>query len=433
MNHPSLPKFKTLGLCFLLGAISRGFCHGEDLRIAAFDQSLTVTWTNVFTNAITTVEQARLPTGPWLEVNNYYGKGPVGHATVLSVSGSSFYRLLQVDISGTPQGGTNLFQSYGLLSTMAGIGAGGVDGVNYWQATFEGGLATAAGLSRPHIAMADHEGNIFIADKDSHSILKVTLDGRIHTVAGTHVAGFNGDGPALATSLKLFQPNGLHVHGNGSFDILDTGNGKVRHVDTNGVMTTLFTVPGGIATGRGLWVKKDESEVYFCSGTELKKWTATNGVTLVKSGFKDLGNLDLDSTGHVFVTDRGDNKVFRISNSGNRSVVAGNGTKTGGGDGFPAVQTGLWGVRGICFLPNDGYLLATHEGSQVWYVDPAGIIHLFLDGQTIAHSGDGEWFHSTGLKVSQPRQITIMDNGDLLITENDLGYIRRIGFHRIRN
>ena len=400
-------------------------------RITSFDRTNDISWNNVFSNAITTVEVATNAAGPWAVQKSFYDKGSVDNVSLPPAPADHFYRLLQVDISATPQGYTNLLDSYGILSTVAGNGAGGIDNVNYWQAGFEGGFATEASLSRPHIAMADHAGNIFIADKNSHSILEVTLDGRIHTVAGTHVPGFNGDGPAPATNLHLANPNGLFVHGDGSFLILDTGNGKVRRVDTNGTVATLFTVSGGITTGRGLWATKDDSLIYFCSGTSVMQWTPTNGVTVVHTNFVDLGDLDVDSTGHLFVTDRGDNRVYRISNSGNRSVIAGNGNKTGGGDGFAALQTGLWGVRGIWFLPSGGYLLATHEGSQVWYVDTAGTIHLFVDGQTSAHGGDGQYFHSPGFKISQPRQITMTDDGELLITENDSGYVRKIIFQRL--
>ena len=101
---------------------------------------------------------------------------------------NNFFRLLAADIStNTAAGYTNLLNSYGLLHTIAGNGFGGIDGVNYWQPGFEGGYATNAALSRPHIAVADTAGNVFIADKNSHSVLKVTPDGRIHTVAGTHM------------------------------------------------------------------------------------------------------------------------------------------------------------------------------------------------------------------------------------------------------
>src|SRR5205085_9141065 len=154
---------------------------------------------------------------------------------------------------------------------IAGKGQFNQDGSNFWQASYEGGPATKANLSRPHFAMADRAGNIFSADKDSHSILKVTPDGRIHTVAGTHVGGDNGDGPAAGTSLQLNFPNGEWVRSDGTVYILDTGNSKIRKLDTNGVMTTLFSVGSGIAIGRGLWVKDDESLCYFCSGTELRK------------------------------------------------------------------------------------------------------------------------------------------------------------------
>ena len=79
--------------------------------------------------------------------------------------------------------------------------------------------------------MADHAGNIYIVDKDSHSILKVTPDGAIQTVAGTHEGGFNGDGPATGTSMCIANfPNGEWVRADGTVYVLDTDNGKVRRL-----------------------------------------------------------------------------------------------------------------------------------------------------------------------------------------------------------
>jgi streptogramin lyase len=281
--------------------------------------------------------------------------------------------------------------------------------------------------------MADAVGNIFIADKDSHSILKVTPDGTIHTAAGTHIGGFNGDGPAVGTSLQLNLPNGEWVRSDGTVYILDTGNGRVRRLDTNQIMTTLFTVSGGIDVGRGLWVKDDESLVYFASGTSLKKWTPAGGVKTIDNAFVELGNLAVDSAGQLVVTDRGANLVYRISSNGSRTAIAGNGGVSGGGDGFAALLTALAGVRGVWFLPNGGYLLATHEGSQVWHVDPAGIIRLFVDGlKGNVHSGDGEFFRSPGYKLTEVRSVTLDTQGNVWITENDYGYIRRIRFQRLQ-
>jgi sugar lactone lactonase YvrE len=316
---------------------------------------------------------------------------------------------------------------------VAGLGQFGADVNNYWEPRFEGGPATDANLSRPHFAMADDAGNIYIADKDSHSILQVTPDGTIHTVAGTHEAGSNGNGPTNGTNLQLNFPNGLWVRGDGTVYILDTDNGKVRRLATNGIITTMFTVSGGIDGGRGLWVRNDESLVYFASLQDLRKWTPGGGVSTLNGSFNELGNIVVDRNGNVIATDRGDHSVWRVNPvSGSRVRIAGNRTTTGGGDGFPALQTGLAEVRGVWYLPNNGYLLATHQGSRIWYVDPAGIIHLFLDGAVGGyHAGDGEWFYSPGFKVSEVRSVTMDRLGNILIVENDVGYVRKIQFLRL--
>ena len=110
-------------------------------------------------------------------------------------------------------------------------------------------------------------------DEGSDSILKITTNGTIHTYAGTHVRGFNGDGPDAATNLNLYLPNGGWMLDNGTFFILDRYNRKVRRMDTNGIMTTVFTTT--VAINRGLWVKSDESEIYFSATTTVYKWTPT--------------------------------------------------------------------------------------------------------------------------------------------------------------
>ncbi len=405
-----------------------------DFRIGTLDLSGTITWTNAYTNGACALEVAPTPTGPWTSQTSYYTTNSTGQGQLAETNGVSFWRLLAADFPPTPRGWTNLLKSYGRLETIAGNGVGQVDGVNYWQASFEGQPATQVSLSRPHIALADKNGDVFIADKNSHAVLKVTLDGRIHTVAGTHAAGFNGDGDGHlpGTSLQLNSPNGLWSHGGSMLYILDTGNGKVRKLDKNGIMTTLFTVPGGIQGGRGLWVKKDESEAYFCSGTEFKHWTNSGAFAVVNSGFVDLGNLADDPAGGRVITDAGANRVWHITKKGKVTLLAGNGGISGGGDGFLATQTGLAGVRGAWVLPFGGLLTCTQIGGQIWYIDTAGYIHLFLDGGTgTFRDGDGQYFHSPGKKISEPRSVTVADNGDIYITENDYGFVRKISFQRL--
>ena len=332
-------------------------------------------------------------------------------------------------------------------------------GLNFWKPVSEGGLGTLVGLSNPHMAAADAAGNIYIADKASHSILKLTTDGLIHTFAGTHVAGFNGDGPADATSLQIVSPNGLFVLPSGTVYLLDPGNHRIRRVDTNGVMRTIVNdpEPRWYPSGRALWVSPDEQFIYythefqalvvngvtndFADGAALKKWTATNGIETVcgKSvGFRNPANLDVNPVdGKLYVCDRGEEDTtklatgfFRIDGPDQRTRLTGNITQPAAADGQLALNSFIDGPRGIAFRPDGSYFLAGHRDGNVWFVDTAGVLHKYLRGK-----GSGDSYSIiTGRHpplvdanyFAQPRSVTIAPNGDLLVVCNDSGYLFRV-------
>jgi hypothetical protein len=174
-------------------------------------------------------------------------------------------------------GWPELAARYGTLTTVAGLGDLGTSGLNGWVSSFEGGSALGAELSRPHIALADPEGNLFIADKDGHGVRRVATDGTIRTIAGLSEPGDDGDAPGPADARHLSSPNGIWLLPAGKLAIYDLGNDKVRMVAADGTLTTLFAV-GGSGTGRGLWVADDESVAYVAAGTALKEWTREGGV-----------------------------------------------------------------------------------------------------------------------------------------------------------
>lgn len=313
---------------------------------------------------------------------------------------------------------------YDLLETIAGRGLQNADG-NEWMSSYEGGPATEAELSSPHIAMADLAGNIYIADKEAHAIRKVTPDGTISTLAGTSSPG-NAVEPGPATQGALNNPNGLWVRADGVVYVLDTDNGKVRRVGLDGVMSTLFIVPGGIDEGRGLWVADDESRAYVASRKKIMVWEGSGAAREYAKGFTELGMLVVDPDGELVAADRGAHRVFRVGDDGGATIIAGNGTTQGGADGTPALEMGFEEVRAVWFLPNGGYFLGLHQGQHIWYVDPDGLAWLFLRGDGQAHSGDGQNFRTPGDKVSEVRAVTVDYAGNILITENDFGYVRRI-------
>jgi hypothetical protein len=310
---------------------------------------------------------------------------------------------------------------YGVIRTLAGAGEFSAEGLDAWIDEFEGAPATQVELSRPDNAMADLSGNVYICDKEAHGIDGVAPDGTIRAVAGTNVRGDDGDEPGPATERRLNDPNGLWVRPDGVFFVLDTGSGKVRRVDLSGEMTTLFAVPGGIALGRGLWVSEDETVAFVSSRTVLLRWTPAGGVEVFSSGYSRLGNIAVDLQGQLVVTDQGLRHVFRLDTGGHRTAIAGSGATSGGGDGRPALETGLDEPRGVFFHPLGGFFVGEHAGSRVWYVDTAGVIHLFLDGRLEAHAGDGGPFNAPGPKVGAVRNVTVGHAGNVLVTESDAG------------
>lgn len=338
-------------------------------------------------------------------------------------------------------------------------------GVNFWLPFYEGQPASTVPLSGPHIANSDAFGNLYIADKFSHSILKITPDGLVHTFAGTHVAGFNGDGPAPATTLQLNLPNGLFVFPSGVVFLLDPGNRRIRRVGLDGVMTTIVTNPvtepaqtpgtgyDWYPSGRGLWVSPDEHLIYFTNefapvspsiiadGATVKKWTSAGGVEVVCSkavGFRNPGNIAVNPVdGKLYVTDRAEDDttglaqgLFRIDGPDARTRITGNSTQPLAAEGQLALNSYIEQPRGIAFLPNGAYFLCAHKGANganIWYVDTAGVLHLYIRGkrsQDIYNLVNGQ--HpplTTGEWYSQARAITIAPNGNLVCVTNDSGYV----------
>jgi hypothetical protein len=428
--------FCILTLCPLLAR-----ADGTNFQVTAFNPAGQISWTNAYPVGVCTVEATpslSSNTVSWNCIQNFYTTNSAGGGAFVPAITNQFFRLFAANLStNTPMAFSNLVFSYGTLHTIAGNGDAGYsnpgqDVSNYWQPSFEGQYATNVALSRPHFAMEDNASNVYIVDKDSDSVLKVTTDGRIHTIAGTHAIGDGVDTATPGTNIAMDMPNGLWVRGDGTVYVMDTGNGKIRRLDTNGMMTTLFTDPSGISGGRGLWVRSDEKLVFYASGTELRQWTPGGGSKGMNNSFIDLGNIIVSGT-NIIATDRGSNTVWLVStNNGTRTRMFGNGGTSLVVDNTPALTNSLYGVRGVWQPPSGGYFLADDYSAQFVYVDTAGILHLLLNGNGNTHAGDGKWFYNPSqYYIGQMRSVSMDNQGNLIIVENDLGYVRRIDFQRL--
>ena len=130
----------------------------------------------------------------------------------------------------------------GTIRTVAGNGKAGGAG--------DGGLATAAQLSRPGGVVADSAGRLYIADNDNNRVRRVDGAGIITTIAGTGKAGFSGDG-GQAIRAQLSEPAAIELDDEGRLYVADLKNHRIRRIDPDGTITTIAGTGGAGVTGDG--------------------------------------------------------------------------------------------------------------------------------------------------------------------------------------
>jgi sugar lactone lactonase YvrE len=119
----------------------------------------------------------------------------------------------------------------GVVTTVAGSAgiSGGNDGTGIY-ALFN----QPAGVA---VDPASDAGGFYVADTGNGTIRRVMPGGAVTTLAG--VAGIAGFGDGTGGNALFNQPRGLVVDGNRNLWVVDTGNGAIRKVTPNGVVTTL--------------------------------------------------------------------------------------------------------------------------------------------------------------------------------------------------
>jgi hypothetical protein len=380
----------------------------------------------------------------WVPLKNFFATQNIGQVTLaLPTNNHAQMRLRTLRI--LKNNPVPLAQAYGNIHTIAGNG-GTPSGTNW--ASYEGIPATNYPFANPTSAMADDAGNIYVADRGAHAVLKITPDGRIRTVAGTHESGNDGDF-LQATVSRLNSPTTLHVVGNDVY-ILDSGNSRVRVLTSAGALTFAGPAFPGIvdpvlATNlSGLWVVLDKKgnldEVFYGAGTELKRFDPVDGVAVEGSGLLEVGSVVVNPLGRTIVADPPNNIVWRVRGGGRLEIVAGTGFPNGPTVG-DADEVALPGARAIWYLPIGGYFIGMdHPGQprnprigapRVWYVDSDDIATPFIFGAPGVHAGDGEWFraHGRAPKIGNVKSLTVAPSGDIIIVEEG-AIIRKIDFLR---
>ncbi len=128
-----------------------------------------------------------------------------------------------------------------VVSTFAGTGKPGP--------TSDGDRIVGTPLNGPRSIDFDRQGNLWLATREGNQVFKMDLGaGRIHHVAGTGKSGFEGNGgPAKDAMLK--GPKGIAIDADGNVWLADTESHSVRKIDAK--TGTLELVAGTGVLGDG--------------------------------------------------------------------------------------------------------------------------------------------------------------------------------------
>ncbi|MDB5283903.1 MAG: hypothetical protein JWO06_2978 [Bacteroidota bacterium] len=290
--------------------------------------------------------------------------------------------------------------------------------------------ATSAQLQLPSGVAVDATGNVYIADPDMNSILKVNATNGLITIFAGSVngGGFSGDG-GLADTATLAGPVGVGVDGNGNVYIADAGNDRIRKVDVNtGIITTIagngipgLSGDGGPATSAKLngpsGVAVDVfGNVYIADrqNNRIRKVSAANGHISTIAGksaangnggfsgdgaradFAELAQpngVAVDASSNVYIADLSNNRIRKITvSTGIITTIAGSGpgvsTGTFSGDGGSADSAGLYYPRGVAVDISGNLYIMDSQNNRVRKVS-AGIITTVVGNGTPGYSGDG--------------------------------------------
>jgi sugar lactone lactonase YvrE len=198
--------------------------------------------------------------------------------------------------------------------------------------------------------------------KDNYYIgspVSISQSAIITTVAG----GYTGSN-VHATSAALVFPEGLAIDNNGNLFIAD--NNSVLKVDTNGILTT---------------IAGDESSGF--SG---------DGGPATAAKLKYPNRITFDTTGNMYISDKGNYRIRKISPDGIITTVAGNGGNVYAGDGGPATAASMY-IEDIAMDNNSNLFIAGN--GRVRKVNSNGIITTVVSGfsaSSIAFDNSGDLY-----------------------------------------
>ena len=230
-------------------------------------------------------------------------------------------------------------------------------------------------------AARDSAGGAYFVSPEHNKVLRVLADGRLFLVAGSPQGerGFSGDG-GPATEALLSNPEDIAVDIDGT--VFVTTNGRIRKIDTNGVIQSVPIPRNSYPTALATDVRHN---LYFFNEARYR--------------------------------------VYKWTRAGELTVVAGTGRRGFSGDGGPATLADLGAAGGIAVDDKGNLYISDFTHHRIRKITADGIIRTVAGNGLTGFSGDGR---ATSVSLDSPRGLAVDAAGNLYIADYFNGAVRRL-------
>lgn len=351
---------------------------------------------------------------------------------LMILSGCKKPKALEViDDNPTPTG-TTYSDIEGVVTTF--VGSAGV------SATVNG-TGTTAQFKEPSYIVSDSEGNLFVTDSGDHIVRKITPDGVTTTFAG--IAGTSGSADNATGTLATFDfPTGIVIDSDNNIYVADKNNHTIRKITPAGAVTTFAGTAGATGTtdANGSAARFDSPEpmtidssnnIYVGdTGNVLIRKIATNGDVTTIAGqagvsgdadgvgtaasFGNMQGIATDSNGNVFVADTGNQTIRKIDSSNNVTTYAGASGVYGTTDG--ALADSRFAVPcGLTFDKKGNLYISDNDNHTVRKITPEGVVSTLAGtapntGTTDGTGSAARFYFPFGLTVNPDNILFVVDS-----------------------
>ncbi|MBN9413752.1 MAG: autotransporter-associated beta strand repeat-containing protein, partial [Candidatus Paracaedimonas acanthamoebae] len=344
----------------------------------------------------------------------------------LIMAGVTFYVTIPNSLHATSIGPWNL------VSTLAGSTQGYTEGVG-----------AAAKFDSPFGVAVDEGGTVYVADSYNYKIRKITPEGQTSLLAGS----IGGDIEGVGAAAQFYYPFGVAVDKVGNVYVADSRNNKIRKITPDGQTSLVagsiggdiegigaaaqFSVPSGVAVDEGGTVYVSDT-----SNHKIRKITPDGQTSLIAGSivgdtegigaaakFYYPSGIAVDEGGTVYVADRNNHKIRKITLDGQTRLIAG--SIVGDTEGI--------GAAAKFNFPNG---VAVDKVGNIYVADSfnSKIRKITLDGQTSLIAGSTEGYIDgigVAAKFDSPFGVAVDKVGNVYVADTDNNKIRKIDAQQI--